>query len=1039
MEMSDHDIREAIKDLPSDLTQTYERNLTKANAKDSKCHHIRIFKLLVSAKELLTTEQLREAVSVTIGNTTWDPSREVGAIDAVLRFCGSLVMVDEEDNTVRFIHHSARSFCLNSPRNGTEWTFTKKQADENMAEILITYLSYNVFETRLSRNRVPNVDVNEIPKKIALSALSKGEIGASFAGKLFKPRSLLRHNVGPLLAEAGAFRRKEEHEQFFLLPYASKRWLQHTAHLDGLSSLPQWYRLLDHPTFGIDLDDVAVPAGMRSRSNTSYGHPIASRHMIWALQHGHILLLKHELTAPRGIRRIQAYVALWLYLRNIDRFTINETMDYQLVKWLCPMFLRLTMDHPAKYYFMNRLSVFDDDYAGIVEEAMTFHDMEAIAALLRHDNLSQSKISYISPQLMDLAISHGQTRFLHGLIRNGFASNIQVNTINFVRVLTSSMPDPVLLRFLHLFVTAGIDVSVLRDDELYIAIKLLCSYTGGSRTAQEVFKTLLPEPTTATGPYRKDDLLHRACLNGDIEVADLLLRYFSDPNMRTDESSCLDATLYGLSQDRLGLVWLLLQFSAKPERTTVVRAMQIRQWALALYLLSAYAVRVDSRDASGLDSQGPLLLGNTFDHLDEIETLFQFPTPILVKLLDPLLDELNLDTLSQLPILVSNSWLDWQFFFVPAYFWRDNYRPTKFLWEDRWCLSTFEEEKRATKQVYEDMVLISRFRKTTMTGHPVNTMREDSPYISQCRLLYVLVRAEATPWIKITTPNSFSVVAEISRRWDWLSVKEERDEPERMWHTQDSNSTPFSVWRDSDHSDILVIQQVSPSTDEIVQIHKLVDQRRRRWDLVRSGLAESQWAVRELNKSLFLIQGLPGHVKISLPAATLPAQHLPRWSTSEHGYVERLGFSFAYMSVRIQWLRTLGLLLEKRSLTFLNFPGDLLQDVGEILDAPPWVLNQDAMYRHGIMPITLEAAFLGPDCYRYLRSLIGRDNHWLVEVTSWLQQVDPTIFTWGMARDAPLSFTRAFETFLAVGVSEDEMERLESALEVARSKLVELM
>ncbi|KAG5659682.1 hypothetical protein KAF25_002241 [Fusarium avenaceum] len=1013
MGMSDHDIREAIGDLPSDLTLTYERNLIKANAKDSKYHHIRVFKLLVSARELLTTDQLREAVSVTIGDTTWDPSREIGDVHAILRFCGSLVMVDEEDDTVRFIHHSARSFCLNSPRNNTEWTFTKKQADENMAGTLVTYLSYNTFETRLSRNRVPNVDVNEIPKKVALTALSKRDIGASFALKLLKPRSQARHNVGPVLAEAGAFKRREEHQQFFLLPYASKHWIQHTAHLDDLPLLPEWYHLLDHPTFGIKLADVSVQQTMRSGEHS----PTASSQMIWALQNGHILLLKHELVAPRGIRKIQAHVALWRNLRNIKPLTIKESMDYHLIKWLCPMFLRLRMHHPAKYHFLNRLSVFDDYYAHIIKEAVTIDDAEAIAALLSHDNLTEANLSFISPRLIEIAASYEETRPLEHVMSTG------LNSTNIIRIVNSGIPDPVLLRLLYRSIRAGLGLSVLREKEVYIATKLLCSYEVRSTVARGIFRSLIPETATPLGSFRKYFLLNRACLKGDIELATFLLRNSSNPNTGTDIGSCLDATLYGLSRDRLRLVWLLLEFSSKPKLSTVVRAIQLRQWALALYLLSTYAASTRPQEAPHID-QYPFLLDNTFDNLDEIDTLFRFPIPIPGKLVDPTLRKTDFAPLFQLPILKSNYWLNWQFFFVPG-----------FLWEHRWGAIASQEEKAFKQQTHVDMA----HEDQALIDTPAEILKEESPYISQCRLQYVLLGADENPWIKITTPNSFSVITEISRRWNWLSVREEWEEPERVWHTQGSNRTPFPVWNESSHLDGLGIWQLPVSTDEMVQIHALVDQRRRRWAQVRSGLADSQWAVRELNKSLFLLQGLPNRCKLFVHDARVPAKYLPRWSTSEHGYMERFGFGFAYMSVRIQWLRTLGLLLSTGSVAYADFPEELLQELGGIFDAPSAVSKQDTTYRHGIIPPALEAAFLGPEFWHYLFRHVHNNSHWLSEVTSWLERADPTIFAWTMGPDAPLSFVRAFQSFLKVGVSTGDMEKLESALEVSRSKLVELM
>lgn len=187
-EVSDHDIREAIQDLPRDLTETFRRNLSKASPQDSKRIHVRIFKFLVSARELLTAEQLRQAASVTIGQTIWNSDKEITSIHPVLRFCGSLVMVDEEDDTVRFIHHSARSFCLDETNSVTDWSFTQLEADQHMAETLVTYLSCNVFETRLSKAVAPKINAKEMPKIVAMNAMGSHPMGKGVASRLLRSK-----------------------------------------------------------------------------------------------------------------------------------------------------------------------------------------------------------------------------------------------------------------------------------------------------------------------------------------------------------------------------------------------------------------------------------------------------------------------------------------------------------------------------------------------------------------------------------------------------------------------------------------------------------------------------------------------------------------------------------------------------------------------------------------------------------------------------------------------------------------------------------
>ncbi|KAH7151445.1 hypothetical protein DER46DRAFT_476189, partial [Fusarium sp. MPI-SDFR-AT-0072] len=436
-EVTDHAIRETIQNLPRDLTETFERNLAKASSGDTKGYHIRIFKLLASARELLTTEQLREAASVVVGRTTWDPAEQIGRIERLLRFCGSLVMVDEEDDTVRFIHHSARSFCLNTPTNAAAWTFSEDEAERSMAETLVTYLSYNVFDTRLTRNVVPKIEANDMPKRVALSAIKTSSIGKGIAERLLKLRSQLRHDVGPVLAESVKSHWKDDSQQFSLLPYASKNWIFHTSHIQYLDPLCRWYNLLQHPTFGIDLTN--IPTNFISDSTVQF---MPSANMIWALSHGHLLLLKQELAKERGARMIRSYATFWTFLRHIAPEFVNADMDYGLVQWLCGMLVQLRMKHPAKRRFLLRLSVFDEFYMQIVRTAIETSDIEAVTTLLSRDDLEQIKLPSLSEALVELAISSGNVSLLNLLIREDFAVDFRANSATFYRVVTSGMPEP---------------------------------------------------------------------------------------------------------------------------------------------------------------------------------------------------------------------------------------------------------------------------------------------------------------------------------------------------------------------------------------------------------------------------------------------------------------------------------------------------------------------------------------------------------------------------------------------------------------------
>ncbi|XEV07188.1 hypothetical protein FSHL1_012475 [Fusarium sambucinum] len=412
-EVSDYDIRAAIQYLPSDLTETFKRNLSKASARDSKRLHVRVFKLLVGARELLTAEQLRQAASVTIGQTVWNSDKEITTIHPVLKFCGSLVMVDEEDDTVRFIHHSARSFCLDGLHALTDSNFTQLEADQYMAETLVTYLSCNIFETRISKDVVPNINASHMPKVVAANTISSHYKGTKITDMLLRSRLKLKRDIGPTLAKRSVDNYQRDH--FPLKSYAKRHWLHQTSHLEDLPSLPQWHTLLDHPSFGLNEEpipdgyiipdpmlnfiDLVLADSENSKRRSRWRRPSATKpisssvspqsiRMIWALSFGHVLVLKHELTKSRGVRRIRDYVHLWTSLRRIglhSPWLIQQDMNYTVVRWLCPMFVKLAMDHPAKEYLLGRIPTSDILHSELINDAIDIGDIVSICALVKFD------------------------------------------------------------------------------------------------------------------------------------------------------------------------------------------------------------------------------------------------------------------------------------------------------------------------------------------------------------------------------------------------------------------------------------------------------------------------------------------------------------------------------------------------------------------------------------------------------------------------------------------------------------------------------
>ena len=223
---TDEAIREALDDLPGDLPDTYSR-IIKKSASVSPEYQKLIFKLILAARRPLTTEELREALSVIPGDATWDPNRIINDIHSVLGSCGSLVSVDEEMSTVELIHGSVQKF-LNGDFAAWDarYLWLGPLAEAAMADIVITYLNYGVFESQLSTVVTPNIESSSMPSRIVRSVESAMAVRKAALRLLeHKNRPKPTYDLGKVLRDLQD--RSTPNSPFHFHAYAKKHWSLH--------------------------------------------------------------------------------------------------------------------------------------------------------------------------------------------------------------------------------------------------------------------------------------------------------------------------------------------------------------------------------------------------------------------------------------------------------------------------------------------------------------------------------------------------------------------------------------------------------------------------------------------------------------------------------------------------------------------------------------------------------------------------------------------------------------------------------------------
>ncbi|KAK4444783.1 hypothetical protein QBC34DRAFT_384997 [Podospora aff. communis PSN243] len=165
-EQNDEAIRAALHDLPEDLYSTFEQILARCQARSKRNYQSSILKMIISASRPLTIFELQEALSVTPCDPEWHEDRLINDIRGIITCCGGLVVVDEEELSARLVHHSVGQFL----RRGHSWDL---DAQIFMGEVVVTYLSFPIFNTQVSTRVLPDVPAAQMTAKLLKDTLRR--------------------------------------------------------------------------------------------------------------------------------------------------------------------------------------------------------------------------------------------------------------------------------------------------------------------------------------------------------------------------------------------------------------------------------------------------------------------------------------------------------------------------------------------------------------------------------------------------------------------------------------------------------------------------------------------------------------------------------------------------------------------------------------------------------------------------------------------------------------------------------------------------
>lgn len=229
---TDRDIREALADLPKDLSQTFSRILKKSGGLDRSLQ-VKTMQLVLAAYRPLTTEQLRETLSVTLGDAKWDPSKLLNDVYSALACCGCLLCVDEEESTVRVVHHSVKQYILHELEDTDYMGFSMEEAQRTSADIVVTYLSYGVFGTQLSRFNVRPIMAQSAPSRILYNTMENSVGSRLLAMKILQSKKQPAFDMSKAITEAQSSYKSKPESSFKFYGYAKIHWQNHLLYVTG--------------------------------------------------------------------------------------------------------------------------------------------------------------------------------------------------------------------------------------------------------------------------------------------------------------------------------------------------------------------------------------------------------------------------------------------------------------------------------------------------------------------------------------------------------------------------------------------------------------------------------------------------------------------------------------------------------------------------------------------------------------------------------------------------------------------------------------
>lgn len=205
----------------------------------------------------MTLDEIREAIGIEPYQQCMNTKRLLNDVSQIAYWCKNLVMIDEEDQGIRFIHHSVRQFLIQGASDPGlhEFRINIAEFDHYVGEICVTYLNFSDFETQVikfTEKTLPEVDLMNIPNaSVALDRGSHLYGSITKLTKFWRSKTRQRYDLSRLSPYAKADDSitsiQSLQSKYAFLVYACHHWLVHSARFtpDTPKAWKLWKQLIE--------------------------------------------------------------------------------------------------------------------------------------------------------------------------------------------------------------------------------------------------------------------------------------------------------------------------------------------------------------------------------------------------------------------------------------------------------------------------------------------------------------------------------------------------------------------------------------------------------------------------------------------------------------------------------------------------------------------------------------------------------------------------------------------------------------------------